>query len=94
VKRVLSCEYLFIESVGVFVFEREVSIEHGEENDSARPDIYLDTLVSLALDHFGSSIARRTTWCFEQFTLFISVTKPKIDDLQRVVITKKDIFRF
>ncbi len=93
VKRIFSSKHLFIKSVGVLILKRKVSIEHGKENDSAGPDINLNTIVSFALYHLRSRITRWTTWGLEQFTLLISVTEPKINNLQRVIISKQYILR-
>jgi hypothetical protein len=45
------------------------------------------------LYHLRSRITRWTTWGLEQFTLLISVTEPKINNLQRVIISKQYILR-
>ena len=94
VEGVLSCKNFFVKSIGVLVFKRKVPIEHGEKNDPAGPYINLDTFISFTLNHFRSRITRRTTWRLKQLPFLISVTKPKIHNLQRVIISKQNVFRF
>ena len=73
VKRILSSKHLFIKSVGVLILKRKVSIEHGKENDSAGPDIDLNTIVSFALYHLRSRITWTAACGFQLLHNFIIV---------------------
>jgi hypothetical protein len=93
-ERVIACEDLFVEGVGILVFKRQVSVEHSKENDATGPDIDFDAVVPFALNHFRGGIAWRTTRSFEQFTFFVGVTEPKIYNFERIVIGKENVLGF
>lgn len=56
----ISREYLFIQFVGILIFEGQITAQHCKENDPARPDIDSAAFVLLPCDHLRRSVARRT----------------------------------
>ena len=55
---VLRAEDLFIKLISVLVLKRKESTNHGEENNTGAPNVGAQAVVSLALNHFGSGVAR------------------------------------
>jgi len=64
---------LFVQLACVWVFEGEVSAGHSVQNDSAAPDIRIETVVLLACDHFGRGVTRASARSFQSFVFFINV---------------------
>jgi hypothetical protein len=77
---------LFVKFVRVGVFEWQITTRHGVEDDSTRPNVGAEARIPLAGNHFGRRVAGRSARCFEQLSLFISVTEAKVNYLY-VVLT-------
>lgn len=54
---IVARENLLVEFSGVVVLEGQIAADHGEEDDSARPDVHLQPVVLLAADHLGRGVA-------------------------------------
>ena len=65
--------YFFVEFIGVGVFKRQIPAQHGIKNDTTRPYVNIQTLVSFTSDHLGCSVTRRPTGSFEFFTHLVLV---------------------
>ena len=59
---------LFVKFVRIRVFKRKISAQHSVENDSARPYVNIQTLVSFSSNHLRCSITRRSTSSFQLFS--------------------------
>lgn len=46
-------------------------------------------MVTLSGNHFGRSVARTTTSGLESFTVFVSVRKAKVDNLDVVLVIEE-----
>lgn len=75
----LAVNDLLVEYVGVLVLEGQVAADHGKQDDSAGPDVYLGPMIGLATDHLWRRIARRTTSSSQRFVASISVRQAKVD---------------
>lgn len=60
----LASNNFLIQDAGVGVFKREIAAKHSINDNSAWPDVHVNAFVSLACDHFGSSVARWPACCF------------------------------
>lgn len=75
------------------VLEGEVASDHGVENDTTRPNVRLQTVISLPGDHLGRCIAWRATRCLQRLILLVHVGKTEVDDLERVVVVQQKVLR-
>jgi len=74
-------EDLLVKFPSVFIFERQVTSYHREQNNAAWPDVNAWAMIQLSLNHFRSCVAGTSTSCFKSLTLFISVAQSKINQL-------------
>lgn len=56
-------------ALGRAYFEGEGAADHGVEDDSAAPQVDLQSIVSFSCDHFGSGVAGTSTGSLEFFLL-------------------------
>lgn len=90
-KEIVAGENLLVEFACIRVFKGEVTASHGVENNSARPDVSVQAVVSLASYHLRSRVARRTTSSFEELSLLVSVGEAKVNDLNVVILVKQKV---
>ncbi len=90
---VFSRHDLFVELVGIGILKREVPAEHRVEDDSARPDIDVEALVSFAGDHLGSGIAGRATSSLEFFSGLVLVAESEVYDFDPFVFVEEQVLR-
>ena len=81
----VSRKNLRVEFGSVVVLEGQGAADHGEEDDSARPDVHLQAVVLLAADHFGRGVAGRPAGSLEQLSRLVGVAEPKIHNLQGIL---------
>lgn len=61
--QIVAVEYFLIELACVRVFERQISADHGVEDDTQTPNVGLKSPVAPSRDHFGRRIARTAASC-------------------------------
>ena len=79
-------EYLLVQTRCVRVFKRQIPTDKREQYHSTRPNVHTRALVLFACDHFWSRVARRTTCCFKQLALFVSVRQSEVHYLDAFVV--------
>ena len=84
-------EDLLVKFTSVFIFERQIPSYHREQNNAAWPDVNAWAIVQLPLDHFRCCVAGTSTRCFQSLTLFICVAQSEVNQLQVVLIIKKEV---
>lgn len=75
---VLASQYFFVQRRCVRVFERQVPAYHGEQDDSARPDVHIDAVLGFTCYHLWCSIAWTAACSFEHFSLFVCVAQTEV----------------
>lgn len=68
---VLSFYDFLVELFSVLVLERKVATDHRVKDHTARPNISSQSVILLASDHFGSSVAGTPTSRFQLFPFFV-----------------------
>jgi len=86
----------FLVKVGrLWVFKWQESTHHRVEHNAAAPDVSQQSPVLFACYHFRRSVAWRPAGCFElAIRWVVDVAEPEVDNLQRFVEIKQEIFRF
>jgi hypothetical protein len=62
--KVVTVQDFLIEFICVRIFKREIATRHSIENDTAAPNIRVQTIVAFTSNHLWSSIAWTSTCCF------------------------------
>jgi hypothetical protein len=70
----------------VGIFERKISTDQGEHDDTTGPYISIQSLIPKTSNHLRGSIARTATCCLESLTLLVSVGKSEIYNLDVLVL--------
>lgn len=70
---IVSGHNLFVQIRSLWILEGKITCDHGVKDDTTRPNIGLEAVVSFTSDHFGCGVARRTTRRLKSFTLLIHV---------------------
>ncbi len=83
--------YFGIENLLVLVLEGETPVDHGVQDDSTGPDIYLGRQVLLACDHFGGGVARGATGGLEHLGLGVDVREAEVDDLDLLAVVEQQV---
>ena len=89
--RVLATKDLLVKVGCVWVFEREVTAYHGEEDDTAAPYVDVGPEVALASYHLRSCIARGSACGFEGLSGLVGVGEAEINDLDVFLMIEKQI---
>lgn len=76
---------LFVKLLGRSFLKRKRAAYHSVENDSQRPDVSNQAIVSLPSNHFRRSIARTSTSCTKQPPTHHIIRQPKIYQFDIVV---------
>jgi hypothetical protein len=82
---------LFVQFVGIGVFEGEEAAQHGIQDDPAGPDIHPDALVSLSRDHLGRGVAGRPACGLQSLSRFVLVGEAEVDDLDVFVLVEEQV---
>lgn len=69
----MSIDNFLVKEILVRVIKRKISNCHSVKNDSKGPDIRLDRVILLLLEHFWGGIAGRPTRCLD-FLLLVKKT--------------------
>ena len=56
-KRVVSTHDLLVEVARLRIFKRQITADHGVEDDARRPDVRLEAVIPLSGDHLWRSVA-------------------------------------
>ena len=78
----------------VGIFKRQITTSHCIQNDSAAPNVRVQTMVTLACDHFWSCVAGTSACCFKRFVLLIYIRQAKVYDFDVVLLVEKKVFWF
>ena len=77
----------FLVQVGrVGVLEGQVAANQRKQNNTARPDVDLTSVVELSSDHFRRGVARRPTSCLEHLSVLVGVRKPEVYDFDVLIV--------
>ena len=71
------------------VIEGQASADHGIQDDSTRPDVYLRTAIAQPADNFWSGVVWRTAGCFERQRVTHDVGETEIDQTDVVMVVKQ-----
>ena len=88
---VLSLDDLLVQLLRVLVLERQVSADHGIENDAGAPDICTESVVTLSANHLRGSVAGAAACRLQLLTLFVEIAETEIDELDVVVVVKEEV---
>lgn len=91
---VLSIQDLLVKLFGILVLKGQLPANHGEQNDSAAPNVGIQPQIALSLNHFWRRIAWAATSCLESFSCFVQISQPKVHEFYVVVVVQQDVFRF
>lgn len=91
--KITSQDFL-IQFICVWVFKRQVSTSHRVQNNTTRPDITTQAMVTLARNHLRRSITRRPTRSLKRLPRRISIRKTKINNLDIIEVIEQQILRF
>ncbi len=84
--QVVTVQYLFIQSISVWVFKRQVTAGHGIKDDAAAPHIRVKAIVSLASYHLWSCIARTPACCLQSLSFLIGIGEAEVDNFDVIFV--------
>jgi len=90
-QRVLRVHDLFVEVRRLGVLEGQVAAHHRVQHHARAPDVRADAVVLLAGNHFGRSVAGRTTGCLQQLVFLVHVTETEVDNLECLVVVEQQV---
>lgn len=64
---------LFVQLICIWIFKRQITTSHCIQNDSTRPDICTQSMISFTCNHFRCCIAWTPTCCFQCLSLNICI---------------------
>ena len=74
-------------------FERDISIEHGEEHNACTPHINCPSVIALLRDDFRRYVSRCAALIIEDLTRLHSLSNSKICYLDVSLIIEEDVFQ-
>ena len=92
--KVVATQYLLVQLARVWILERQVAARHSVQDDASRPDVRVQTMVSLAGNHLGSSVAWRAARSLQCLTLAVHVRETEVHDLYVVLVVEQQVLRF
>ena len=72
-----------------------MATDHGVENNATTPQVTLEPRVSLASDHLGRCVTRRTTGCLQEPLLLkvVHIGQAEIDYFNVLVFVEQQVLR-
>ena len=92
--QVVTVQYLFVQSISIWIFKRQVATGHSIKNDAAAPNIRIEAIVPLSSNHFWSSIARTPTCCLQSLSILIGVGEAEVDYFDVIFVVQQQILWF
>jgi hypothetical protein len=83
---VVTIKDFLVELVSIGVFERQIPTSHSVKNHTRAPNISLETLVTLACNHFWRSVAWTSTGSLQSLSCLVGITQSEIYYLNVFVI--------
>ena len=92
---ILTIQNLTVKFGSIFILKWKKATYHSKKNDSCTPYVHHQWLIgSFALDHLGSSIARRTTSSPQSFLRFVCIRQTKVHYSDCFVIINQTVLKF
>ena len=92
--QVVTVQYLFVQSISIWIFKRQVATGHSIKNDAAAPNIRIEAIVPLSSNHFWSCIARTSTCCLQSLSFLIGVGEAEVDNFDVIFVIQEQILGF
>ena len=92
--QVVTVQYLFVQSISIWIFKRQVAARHGIKDDAAAPNIRIQSIVPLASNHLWSCIAWTPTCCLQSLSFLISIREAEVDNFDVIFVIQEEILRF
>lgn len=80
---------LFVQFIGIGVFEGEEAAKHGIQDDPAGPDIDPHAFVSLSRDHLGRGVAGRPACGLQSLSRFVLVGEAEVHDFDVFILVEE-----
>ena len=90
--RIISIQDLLIQICRVWVLERKVPTDEGEQYDSTAPNVHIGSVVPFSGYHFRGRITRRTAGCLQSLPCFVGVREAEVYYLNVLSVVKQQIF--
>jgi len=89
----LAAQDLLVQLGSRLVFEGQVARDHGEQNDTAGPDVHARAIVLQAVDHFRRRVTGRSARCLQHLVLLVGVAEAEIDQSNVFLVVQQQVLR-
>lgn len=91
--QVVAVQYFLVQLAGVRVLEWQVAARHRVQNDAGRPDIRVESVVTLAGNHLRRCVAWGAAGRFQRLAVAVHVGEAEVDYLDVVLVVEQEVLR-